>query len=336
MIAKITTRTDFSGIVNYANNVKEKSARIIGNNGVLLIDDSTISDSFHAQLRIPDANGKLHHLSKPVKHVSIAFSPEDAQRFPDSEEGDRFMLQLAEEWMKEMGIDPENTQYVIARHFDKQHPHCHLVFNRIANDGSVVSDSNERRRNEAACRRIKQRHCLTFGNSHSRKINPHHLRKYDAEKLLIRQLLLNRLSQSNDWNTFAQLLAKDGITLSFCTDSNTGRIRGVAYEHNGFRISGSKLGLHGRFTYGNLCQQLGSMDTNRSIAAQAGVVKQRNIIFIPVVRYIEILTNLVSSSPKAANGRGDNREYEVGRRGRSWKRIDDHIEEETTSYKFKI
>ncbi|MBD5358907.1 MAG: hypothetical protein HDR88_18275 [Bacteroides sp.] len=91
MIAKITTIVDFSGIVNYANNIKEKSARIIGNNGVLLIDNSTIADSFQAQLRIPDANGRLHHLSKLVKHVSIAFSPEDAHRFPDSEEGDRFM-----------------------------------------------------------------------------------------------------------------------------------------------------------------------------------------------------------------------------------------------------
>ena len=132
------------------------------------------------------------------------------------------------------------------------------------------------------------------------------------------------------------MLAQDGIALSFCTDSNTGRIRGVAYEHNDFRISGSKLGQHERFTYGNLCQQLGNMDTNRSIAAQPEVVKQRNVIFIPVVRYIELLTNLVSSAPKAANGRGDKREYEVGRRGKSWARIDDHIEEETTSYKFKI
>ena len=177
---------------------------------------------------------------------------------------------------------------------------------------------------------------MTFGNNQSRKINPDRLRKYEAEKLAIRQLVLNRLSQSNCWNTYAQLFAQDGMTLSFCTDSNTGRIRGVAYEHNDFRISGSKLGLHGHLTYGNLCQQLGSMDTNRSIAAQPGVVKQRNIIFIPVVRYIEILTNLVSSSPKAANRRGDNREYEVGRRGRRWERIDDHIEEETTSYKFKM
>ena len=78
------------------------------------------------------------------------------------------------------------------------------------------------------------------------------------------------------------------------------------------------------------------MDTNRSIAAQLGVVKQLNIIFIPVVRYIEILTNLAATSPKAATGRGDNREYEVGRRGRRWERIDDRIEEETTSYKFKM
>ena len=242
------------------------------------------------------------------------------------------MAQLAEEWMKEMGIDPENTQDVIARHFDKKHPHCHLVLNRIINDGSVISDSNERRRNEAACRRIKQRHGLTFGNRQSQRINSDRLRRYDAEKLLIHQLVLNRLSQSNDWNTFAQLLAQDGITLSFCTDSNIGRIRGLAYEHNGFHISGYKLGLHNRFTYGNLCKQFGIMNAKRSVSAQPGVVKQSNITYISVVRYIEMLTNL----SKATTGRGDNREYEVGRRGRSWQRIDDHIEEETTSYKFKM
>lgn len=78
------------------------------------------------------------------------------------------------------------------------------------------------------------------------------------------------------------------------------------------------------------------MDASQSIANQPGLVKQRNITYIPVVRYIEILTNLTTSLPKAANGRGDKREYEVGRRGRSLERIDDHIEEETTSYKFKM
>ena len=334
MIAKITARTDFSGIVNYANNVKEKSARIIGNNGVLLIDNSTISDSFQAQLHIPDANGKLHHLSKPVKHVSIAFSPEDAHRFPDSEEGDRFMAQLAEEWIKEMGIDPENTQYVIARHFDKQHPHCHLVFNRIVNDGSVISDSNERRSNEAACRRIKQRHGLTFGNSQSRKINRDRLRKYDAETLAIRQIVQNCISLSCDWETFAKQLEQNGIIVSFSMDEKSGKIRGISYDRNGFRISGSKLGQHGKYTYGTLSKKFGRMDEKPEIVARPEFIREKKIIYIPIVRYVEILSRLLvsqSRDPQSAN-----REHEVGRRGRRWERIDDHIEEETTSYKFKM
>lgn len=45
MIAKIKSRVDFSGIVNYANNVREKSARIIGSNGVLVVDNSTTRQS---------------------------------------------------------------------------------------------------------------------------------------------------------------------------------------------------------------------------------------------------------------------------------------------------
>ena len=74
------------------------------------------------------------------------------------------------------------------------------------------------------------------------------------------------------------------------------------------------------------------MDANQSLGNQPGVVKQRNITYIPVIRFIEILTNL----PKVPTGRGDNREHEVGRRGRKWERIDDRIEEESTTYKFKM
>ncbi len=336
MIAKIKSRVDFSGIVNYANNVKEKTARVIGSNGVLLVDNRTIADSFQAQLRTPDANGRLHHLVKPVKHISIAFSPEDIARFPDNEDGDRFMAQLAEEWMREMGIDPENTQYIIARHFDKEHPHCHLVFNRIANDGFVISDSNERFRNEEACRRIKKRHGLIFGSSRSQRINPDRLRRYEAEKLYIRKIVLDNLARSKDWETFARLLEQDGVTLSFCTDENTGRIRGVAYEHDGFRISGSKLGQHGKYTYGNLSKQLGKYDLNPEIVSRPEFIRERKIVYIPIVRYVEILASLRPLIGNTSGSRGANREHEVGRRGRSWERIDDHIEEETTSYKFKM
>ena len=110
----------------------------------------------------------------------------------------------------------------------------------------------------------------------------------------------------------------------------------MAYEHDGFRISGSKLGQHGKYTYGNLSKQLGKYDLKPEIVSRQEFIRERKIVYIPIVRYIEILAGLRSLVGNTGASRGANREHEVGRRGRSWERIDDHIEEETTSYKFKM
>ncbi|MCS2594344.1 relaxase/mobilization nuclease domain-containing protein [Bacteroides thetaiotaomicron] len=39
------------------------------------------------------------------------------------------MAGIALEYMERMGI--KNTQFFIAQHFDKEHPHVHIAFNRI-------------------------------------------------------------------------------------------------------------------------------------------------------------------------------------------------------------
>ena len=44
--------------------------------------------------------------------------------------------------MERMGI--KNTQFFIAQHFDKEHPHVHIAFNRIDNNGNTISDRHER------------------------------------------------------------------------------------------------------------------------------------------------------------------------------------------------
>ncbi len=76
------------------------------------------------------------------------------------------------------------------------------------------------------------------------------------------------------------------------------------------------------------------MDEKPEIAARPEFIRERKIVFIPIVRYVEILTHLLVS--QSSGSQSANREHEVGRRGKSWERIDDHIEEETTSYKFKM
>lgn len=90
MIAKIKTRVDFGGIVNYANDQKNKKkcATLLAHEGVCTISNKLIADSFCLQASMRPK------VKSPVKHVSLAFSSQDISRFPDNEEGMRLWWRL--------------------------------------------------------------------------------------------------------------------------------------------------------------------------------------------------------------------------------------------------
>ena len=180
MIAKIKTRESFAGIVDYAHdyNNDKKKARLIDYKDVCIISNKSIADSFTIQ-----ASMRMK-IAKPVKHISLGFSPNDSHLFTDDKEGDELMVRIAKDWMKEMGIG--NTQYIIARHLDTEHPHCHLVFNRIDNDGNVISDSRERIRNMAVCKLLNKKYGLYVAPFKSKKIHEDRLRGYEAKKHKLR------------------------------------------------------------------------------------------------------------------------------------------------------
>ncbi len=79
MIAKIKTRADFGGIVNYANDQKnkKKSVTLLAHEGVCAINNKAIADSFQIQASMRPK------VKSPVKHVSLAFSSQDISRFPE-------------------------------------------------------------------------------------------------------------------------------------------------------------------------------------------------------------------------------------------------------------
>ena len=54
--------------------------------------------------------------------------------------------------MEKMGI--RDTQYIIGRHYDKEHPHVHIAFNRVDNNGITISDRNDRYRSERICKEL--------------------------------------------------------------------------------------------------------------------------------------------------------------------------------------
>lgn len=250
MIAKIKTRESFAGIVDYAHdyNNDKKKARLIDYKDVCIISNKSIADSFTVQASIHSK------IAKPVKHVSLGFSPNDAHLFTDDEKGDELMVRIAKDWMKEMGIG--NTQYIIARHLDTEHPHCHIVFNRIDNNGNVISDSRERIRNMAVCKLLNKKYGLYVAPSKSKKIHEDRLRGYEAKKHKLRMDINNILDKSSNWDEFCRLLKEVGISIRFFTSSQTNTIRGISFANHQISISGSKLEPK-VLTYGQLCLKLG-------------------------------------------------------------------------------
>ena len=258
MIAKFKNRIDFTGLVDYANDIKsdEKRGRLLSYQGVCIVSNETIADSFNTHLRRPDRKGKIHHIGQPVKHVSISFSPEDAHLFPDNEEGDRYMAQLVDEWLRGMGIT--NAQYIVARHFDKAHPHCHLVYSRIALDGSVISAYNEQLRSADVCKKIKLRHGLTFGNSSGEKVNRDRLLPVQQTLFDLKTAVIAAVNNASSWAEFQRELEAQVIEACFCFNRTTGEIRGISFAKGNYRFAGSKLSKQ-KLTYGKLAAKFGAL-----------------------------------------------------------------------------
>ena len=133
-----------------------------------------------------------------------------------------------------------DTQSLIIRHSDRQHPHLHLCINRIANDGKTISDRNEKYRSTKICRELTERYGLTIGEG-KQKVNRPRLRGEDKLRYEIFDAIKTVLPQSKNWKVFVAGLEQQGITTRFKTKGNTDVVQGIIFEKEGCSFSGSKI-----------------------------------------------------------------------------------------------
>ncbi len=235
MIAKILNRVDFGGIVNYAHNDKnkKKQANLLDYEGVCATDNKAIANSFYIQASMRP------NRRKPVKHISLSFSPRDADRFPDNREGDELMAKIAKEWMKRMGI--VHTQYIIARHHDTHHPHCHIVYNLVGNEGQIISDSNERYRSARICKALTEEYGLYIARKNSKEQNLDRLRSHQRQKAQLRAAVMDARQESTDWNSFLNALSRRNVSVQVTTDRATDKVVGLSFSMEDARCSGYRL-----------------------------------------------------------------------------------------------
>lgn len=233
MIGKIIAGASFAGTVGYV--IKEQS-RILNAEGVTPPDIREMVQDFKDQTLLNP------RLKNTVGHISLSFSPKDAPRMTDA-----LMWDIAKEYMQRMGIN--GTQYLLVRHLDQPHPHCHLVYNRVGNNGQTISDKNIKIRNAKVCRALTEKYGLHLAPG-KESVRRERLREPDNTKYEIYDTIKTCLPNCGSWNDLELRMKERGISMHYKYCSSTNQKQGILFSKNGFEFSGSKIDR--QFSYSKL------------------------------------------------------------------------------------
>jgi len=253
MMAKIVKGSDFKGVVDYILD-KGKNAQVVAYDGLFMENKETIAMSFNAQSLM---NGNV---AKPVGHIALSFSKEDEPRLTNCVMGG-----IALEYMERMGI--KDTQFFIARHFDKEHPHVHIAFNRIDNNGNTISDRHERLCSTRICKELTLIYGLHMANG-KENVKRNRLKEPDKTKYELYDILKTEVGICGNWGVLVANLKRQGVEVHFSHRGQTDEIQGVVFTKNGYHFNGSKVDR--RFSYSkidaalqsNRCRERKGMMTN--------------------------------------------------------------------------
>lgn len=275
MIGKISSGGSFGGCMGYITREKQDKLpkekqvwHVLGSEGLRL----NIGEEGWRKTAVNDMERPTLSRSKikePCGHISLGFSPKDSDRLTDD-----YMLKIAEEYMTKMGIT--NTPYIIVRHTDKPHPHCHIMFSRVDYDGKIIKSATNRYRNKAVCLDITQCHNLTMGTD-SLSLDPEKLRGSERSKVEIRQIANEVLNDRSihDVATFRQELKKRGVKVEALYDKTPKQnMRTLIYRKGNHSFIASKIGR--RFTPNSILKEFDRREAQAERQRMATTIDPNN------------------------------------------------------------
>lgn len=240
MFHKITKGKSFAGVLKYVFSKGEDSEFLEGN-GVMFGPIPTMAACMDVQASM---NPSLKE--NRVCHVSLNFSAEDKARLTNE-----MMLRIAHDYMQRMGF--KDTQYVIVRHHDRDHPHLHIVINRVNNEGKTISDKNDRDRGKVICLYLTKKYGLHIaaGKDHVKRDR---LRGGDKTKYEIYDAVCAVLPKCKNWDELQKALLHYGVEVEFKYRSGSLDVQGVKFIKDGIAFSGSKVDRN--LSYSKLSRRL--------------------------------------------------------------------------------
>lgn len=266
MMAKISSGQGFAGLVDYANDIKDKKANIIASEGVDLTSNKSIVASFSLQAKSRPS------LKNFVGHISLSFAPEDAPKLSDT-----LMADIAKEYLRRMGI--VNTQFVMSRHHDKPHPHVHIAYNRVDNDGNAITGDQGFCKSARITQALTREYGLTFSKG-KKKVNRDRLKGKAAVKYRIYDTVTEVLKTCRSMEALKAALAARDIGMSITINAE-GKPKGVVFTCGNISFGGYQIDRS--MTYAKLCQTLGMVQdvagNAKELAASDGRTEQSGFSF---------------------------------------------------------
>lgn len=233
----------FKGALRYnLEKVEKKVAEVLDHNFVEVSEKRIMKEILMVRTLRPN-------LQKFFYHTSINFPPSENI-------SNELMKQIGNDYM--MGCGFTQHQFIMFRHLDADHPHLHILVNRIDFDGKVLSDSNDFQRSEKVLRELEKKYNLTEVLS-SREAKERAMTKEELEmmkrtnqpsgKLALQEIIRNVLHSGTRLSTldFVQALEDKGVRVLF-NQAQTGYVSGISYSYKGFISTGAKLGKDFKWT----------------------------------------------------------------------------------------
>ena len=181
-------------------------------------------------------------LGKAVLHVSLSAAP--GEKLTDDQ-----WREVGQRYMVEMGL--EKNQFVVTRHTDTEHEHIHILANRIRFDGSVTSDSQDYKRQEAVMRELERDYGLhrvaPSADAGRRAPTKGEIEEgvrtgQPSARQQLQQLCDGAAKGCHSFTDYLERLEAVGVELVPVAQLEGAKLSGLSYRLDGVVMKGSDLG----------------------------------------------------------------------------------------------
>jgi hypothetical protein len=161
------------------------------------------------------------------------------------------MVEIAKAYLDKMKI--QDTQVLMVRHHDKRHPHLHLVYNRVNNQGKTISDRFQRQNNIKVCKELTLKYGFYLAPG-KENVNRRQLKGEDKVKYELFDAIKSASKQVKSMDELIRVLRRHGIDTQYKFKSGTKEVQGISFSKDGYKFKGSEIDRS--LSYGKLSQEI--------------------------------------------------------------------------------